>query len=286
MPAEDRLVLGTAQLGMEYGVANRAGLPDRDTAMAILEEAWQTGVRTFDTAVAYGKSEDVLGAWLRDTGHEARILTKLPGDIDATSRNAVMRAATESGERLGRPPTALLLHRSETLRNWNDGVRDALFAVRDAGLCELLGVSVYDAADAQHATELGLDVVQVPYNVFDRRVASLSRGIWDSCEVHLRSVFLQGLLLLAPCAAPIEAKPSLRRWTALCRELERPPVEVALLFALQTFPEARVVVGAETVEQVRENAGFAEGALESEAIEAILALPPVAPAVTDPRRWH
>ena len=57
----NRLVLGTAQLGTNYGIANRMGKPDFDTAEAIIKTTWDAGIREFDTAQGYGDSEQVLG---------------------------------------------------------------------------------------------------------------------------------------------------------------------------------------------------------------------------------
>jgi aryl-alcohol dehydrogenase-like predicted oxidoreductase len=79
-----RIILGTAQLGMDYGIANRVGQPDQRTATAIIESAWRHGIRHFDTAQAYGASERVLGQALRDLGvsDQAHVASKLSAQLD------------------------------------------------------------------------------------------------------------------------------------------------------------------------------------------------------------
>ena len=68
MKRESRLVLGTAQLGTHYGIANRTGVPEPERAISIIEEAIHTGIREFDTDQAYGKSEAIPGTVLAEPG--------------------------------------------------------------------------------------------------------------------------------------------------------------------------------------------------------------------------
>ena len=88
-----RLTLGTAQLGLRYGIANRAGRPDDATAAALLDRAWDLGIRSFDTARAYGDAEARLGGWLGDGHHEPMVISKLPrlaGDAGVPLRRVVI----------------------------------------------------------------------------------------------------------------------------------------------------------------------------------------------------
>lgn len=88
---KSRLVLGTAQLGMKYGIANTSGAPAKDEAFAILDAALEGGINTFDTAAAYGESEGVLGAWIgsRAAKKDIYIITKIAGDDPATMRREI-----------------------------------------------------------------------------------------------------------------------------------------------------------------------------------------------------
>ena len=105
----DRLALGTAQLGMPYGIANRTGKPDLAAARSIVDTAWDAGIRYFDTAQAYGDSESVLGQALEN--RDAAIITKLPPKLENVSQHL-----RESLRRLGRATIwGVLLHREEHL---------------------------------------------------------------------------------------------------------------------------------------------------------------------------
>jgi aryl-alcohol dehydrogenase-like predicted oxidoreductase len=199
------LVLGTAQLGDGYGVTNRVGRLDDAAVRRLLDTAAAAGIGLFDTAPAYGDAEGRLGA-LMPPHHPAAFITKiaLPDgrlDVARLVRGSLGRLAVASLH-------GVLLHRVADL---DDGRRDDLLAqlrdVRDEGLTARIGVSVYDADELEHSLDAfpDLDLVQLPASIVDRRlldhpsVAELSRR---GCEVHVRSVFMQGLLLERPERLP------------------------------------------------------------------------------------
>ena len=124
-----RLVLGTAQLGMPYGIANSTGQPDFETAVAIIKTAWECGIREFDTAQAYGESEAVLGRALSSLGiaNDVRIITKLDPKLDPHQGQDIKRAVDRSLERLQLPCLfGLMLHREEWLDDLNKGLEKTL----------------------------------------------------------------------------------------------------------------------------------------------------------------
>jgi len=256
------LALGTAQLGMPYGIANTAGPPDQALANEIVAECWQQGVRYFDTAPGYGKSEAVLGAALQElgAGSGARVITKLgpepPGDAEA-----IRRAVEASADRLGCDRIwGLLLHRESMLDDWNGATGDALRSLRADGLVAHIGVSLYDVGRAMEAFELpDLDLVQLPANVFDRRAFRL--GVFGAAErcgatVFVRSVYLQGLALMSPASVPAEipsAGPAVDAFDAFCREHELDRARFAVRYVRGRAPSAIPVIGAETPAQATEN---------------------------------
>lgn len=259
----NRLVLGTAQLGMRYGVANTTGRPSSPDARKLVKVAWQAGIRHFDTAQAYGDSEAVLADCLSTIGGQAdaRIVTKLSPHLDYLQSGSLEASAKESLKRLGVPRlAALLLHDENLLSGWESGIRPALTALSTAGLAEVGGASLYTPERALHALTLpGCGAIQIPANVFDRRFES--HGVFEAAkhrgvQVYVRSVFLQGLLLLEPHELPpglVMAQEPLIRFREICRRLGSSPRAAALGYIRERHPEARVLFGAETVEQVRQN---------------------------------
>lgn len=258
-----RLVLGTAQLGMRYGISNRTGKPDPATAASIIEAAWDAGIRAFDTAQVYGDSERVLGGGLSALGisDAAAVISKIHPEIDHLSRGAMRRALEATLSAVGVPALCgMMLHREEFLDLWNAGLGEILTGFARSGRVKQVGVSVYSPARAVQALETeGITIVQVPANIFDRRFEKA--GIFDLAEergktVYVRSIFLQGLFFLTPDSLPGHLKaaaPPLATLAALSREAGLEILEICIGYIKNSLPRARLVFGAESPAQVRRN---------------------------------
>jgi aryl-alcohol dehydrogenase-like predicted oxidoreductase len=253
-----RLVLGTAQLGQPYGIANQRGRPSSVEAAAIFDLAVSAGVLSFDTAASYGDAELRIGCYLRARALErqARIVTKL-GVADVCDEISLRAALDRSRARLGVAPVGVLLHDPELLADWRGPLGSSLQACRADGKTNAVGVSVYRPEQFEAALALpGLEIIQAPFSVFDRRLdqAGLLETAYQSgVRVMLRSVFLQGLLLLEPSRCPPAlafAAPLLRRWRDLCARFEVTPAVAALRFALQRAAFTTIVVGCESSAQL------------------------------------
>lgn len=260
MLAGHKLALGTAQLGQRYGITNQSGPPDGGEIQTMLEVLRSAGCDTLDTAMSYGDSEDVLGAaGVRDF----KIITKLPplpSDSD-TTQQWVRESVHRSLQRLRVARLhGLLLHRpSDASGAHAPALLGALAALKAEGLVANVGVSVYGPDElATLQGVMKLDIVQAPYNVLDRRFAAsgwFGRLRAAGTEVHVRSVFLQGLLLLEPARLPDTHslwRPLWQRWSDWIgsRGLDR--LAAALGFVLQNPDITRVVIGAETAAQLRQ----------------------------------
>jgi len=204
-----RLVFGTAQLGGQYGIANRTGQPDKRMCQELIKTAIANGVTHLDTARAYGDSEAMIGQSLRN-GWEgrAKIITKLsplqdcPNDASAAVVGAFVDASVFQScvalelERLD----VVMLHRASHLVGWNGAAWQRLLALQVAGLVSELGVSVQSPEELSQALNTPqIHHIQLPFNLLDWR--------WDAAileilavkasrrlTVHVRGALLQGLL--------------------------------------------------------------------------------------------
>jgi len=258
-----RLVLGTAQLGMRYGIANRTGKPDLDTAGSIVQTAWDSGIREFDTAQVYGDSEQVLGTVLHSLGisNKADVISKLHPDIDHLTPDTMRRGLEESLSNLGVPTLyGMMLHREESLDLWDGGLGEILTGFKRSGQVKHVGVSVYSPARAIQALEAdGITIIQVPANIFDRRFEKA--GVFDLAEnkgktTYVRSIFLQGLFFLPPDSLPEHLKaasPALATLTELSREVGLDISEICIGYMKNSLSQARLVFGSESPSQVRKN---------------------------------
>jgi aryl-alcohol dehydrogenase-like predicted oxidoreductase len=288
------LGLGTAQLGLAYGVSNRGGRPSEAEAAAILERALALGVATIDTAPAYGEAEALLGRLL-PAGAAIPVLTKTPplgaAEVGAAECEEVRRSAERSLERLRRESLDALLvhHGSDLALPGGERLARCLLELSDAGVTRRLGVSVYDRAELDAARErLPLDLVQLPLNVLDQRFlrdGTLAELRAAGVEVHARSAFLQGLLLIEPGELPARlsrAAGPLRRYRAACERAGLGPLAAALGFlGAEAGPDV-ALVGANSAAELEECAGAlaaAAGGLDYAALASD------DPELFDPRRW-
>ena len=264
-----RLALGTAQFGSHYGIANVSGQVGKSDAARILSEARSSGIDTLDTAIAYGESETRLGS----LGVEGwKIVTKVPalpaGVTDV--QGWLMEMVWGSLDRLGvKRLYALLLHHPLDLGGAHgQALHRALIEAKASGMTEKIGVSVYDPAELEQLVpRFALDLVQAPFNVIDRRLKDsgwLARLSGEGIEVHTRSAFLQGLLLLPESRLPsafTKWQEKWSEWEAWLRETSVSALRGALGFVLSNSEVDRVVVGVDGLQHLREILVASGGAL-------------------------
>jgi aryl-alcohol dehydrogenase-like predicted oxidoreductase len=268
----NRLALGTVQFGLPYGIANQVGQVTRAEAKAMLQLASANGMDTLDTAIAYGDSETCLG----EVGTQGfNVVTKLPALPDSCSdiSSWVQQQVSASLSRLGSTTVyGLLLHRSEQLLGPNGAsLYQALQKLKDNGQVQKVGVSIYSPSElAALSPKYRFDLVQAPFNLVDQRLYSigwLHRLKDDDVEIHTRSAFLQGLLLMAQGDMPAKFSPWSELWQTWHRWLadhDVSSVQACLAFSL-SFPEVdRVVVGADSVSQLAQIVSAANMLLEAD----------------------
>lgn len=266
-----KLVLGTVQLGLDYGINNKRGKPSREESLAILDKAFESGIRIFDTAFAYGDAEDILGEWMsgRGVSGHVSIISKLkPHAIADVVGSDVLRVIegelNKSLFRLKREYLdGYLLHTPEYI--YNEFVLSALEFCKKKGLVKNIGVSIYEEADALYAARCGrVDYIQVPYSVFDQR---MDRGDFfteakkNGVTVFARSAFLQGLIGMEAREIPehlSEARDYLRIFDAIREKYTLSRIRAALLFSREHPGIDHVVFGVDTCAQLDEDVRIAE----------------------------
>ena len=259
----ENLVLGTAQFGMPYGIANKNGQPDQDMVTTIVHEAWERGIREFDTAQGYGTSEQVLGKALLKFGliEDARVVSKFNPKLDHLNINDMSNALNESLERVGVSYIyGMMLHREEMLSLWDKGLSKILHDFVASGKIKNIGVSVYSPEKAiQALNTVGIDMVQLPTNILDRRFEEA--GVFQLADkkrkkIYIRSVFLKGLILMDINEIPEKmffVKPIIEKLESLSRDLKLSRQELALRYIKTERPQAKVVIGVDTPKQIKEN---------------------------------
>jgi aryl-alcohol dehydrogenase-like predicted oxidoreductase len=294
-----RMMLGTVQFGMPYGVANRTGQPTYRDVLDMITAAVDGGVNCFDTAAAYGTSEEVLGRALRELKlldrvivvTKVRVLSPEVLADAARTAEAIEQSVAESRQRLGLECLPIVLFHRET-----DGVHlGVLERLKARGWLKHAGVSCDNRPGLARDLVAGgrAAALQLPGNVLDRRHQATgvfreaaARGV----AVFIRSVYLQGLLLMPEDVIPAalqEVVPVRRRLAAIAREGGMTLAELALRYMLAQEGVTCVLTGVETVAQVRENVAlFERGPLSAGMVKtvdaAVTALPEL---VLTPGQW-
>jgi len=259
-----RLVLGAVQLGMSYGISNRTGQPDLKTAEDIIKTAWESGIREFDTAQTYGESEKVLGHCLSSLGitKEATIISKIHPDLDHLNLTKMQEMLEVSLNNLKCDQLyGYLIHREDLLDQWDKGLGKILVNfVEKEGLVKNIGVSVYSPERAIQALKTEhISIVQLSSNILDRRfeaadVFRLADQLGKT--IYVRSVFLQGLLIMDTKDIPLQMRfttPVLKKLVMFAQEAGISRHALALEYVKQAYPYAKIIIGVETCEQLKNN---------------------------------
>jgi aryl-alcohol dehydrogenase-like predicted oxidoreductase len=259
-----KLVLGSVQFGIPYGVSNSEGQTSREQVSRILDLAYQAGIRSIDTAANYGNAENVLGDEV-DNIKDWQIITKIPPiseerislpQIEKTRAaffNSLEKLRVENLE-------GVLVHACEDLfKKGGDVLFQELANIKSEGHIKKIGVSIYNGEQIiRIINRFDIDLVQLPINIIDQRLiygGHLPLLKKHNIEVHARSIFLQGLLLmdvaeLPPYFKPIEAK--LRDVKEKAVENSFKLLELLLGYISGIKEVDKVVIGVNSVEQLKE----------------------------------
>ena len=258
----NKLVLGTAGFGMNYGIANKAGKPSKSNVLKMLDYAYDNGITTFDTAFQYGDAEDLLGEFVsvNKLGGKIKIISKLqPNCIDDNTTNipcVIHDHICKSLERLHIDKLdGYLLHSPRYI--YESKITNALEVAKMANYVDNIGVSVYEIDDALFTCDYtNLNYIQLPYSVFDQRINKsdlVLRAKTSNVKLFVRTIFLQGLLFLEEINIPEHLKefiPHLRLFNDILKKYNVSKAEAALSFATNRYHFDHIVIGVDNIEQL------------------------------------
>lgn len=248
-------MIGSAQFGLDYGIQNSAGQILPPEIDRILTLAYQKGITYIDTAYAYGSSETHIGNFIRKTGFQFSIVSKLP-PVKAKLVEKVVR------ESLTRTSNAVLygyLIHDITEYKSHPSIFSTLERMKRTGHIKKIGFSLYYPQDLKYLFKehVQFDLIQIPYNCFDQRFAKYfpilkRKGV----EVHARSVFLQGLVFMDPSRIPAFFKPlsrKLHRLHSLAESTQIPISSLCLLFTLANRYIDKIIIGVDSAQILKED---------------------------------
>lgn len=255
-----KLALGTAQFGLKYGLANIADKVPSDMVAQLLKIASACDITMLDTAIAYGDSEQVLG---RYNLTKFEIVSKLPA-VPSDCSNVeewVLEQTIASLKRLKTDKLHdLLLHRPAQLLGTNgEKIYKSILKLKEQGIVDQIGVSVYGPDELSELIKrFDFDVIQAPMNIFDRRMENtgmLKQLKKAGVAIHIRSAFLQGLLLMPSEKIPVYFAP----WASLIKQYHQwlnqqslSPLQACLSYLNQHSDIDKIIVGVDDIWQLKQ----------------------------------
>ncbi|MDY8138672.1 aldo/keto reductase [Aquimarina sp. 2201CG5-10] len=257
----NKLVLGTVQLGLNYGINNLQGRPSLDSSFNILRTAYNNGITIIDTAEAYGISQEVIGKFQqKNPSIQFEIITKLAANcivpkgelLDHISNNCKILSANRLH--------GYMFHNYDNFKK-NINLYDEILSARKDGIIEKAGISLYTNNEIEDIISNydGFDFIQIPFNLLDnqyKRKTLLEKAKNKGIEIHTRSVFLQGLFFKKTEDLSDYLKPLTPYLKLLNNIKEKSSVSIealALQYALQKEYVDHVLIGVESEEQLINN---------------------------------
>ena len=292
-----KLALGTVQFGLNYGVSNKLGQPSIAKAHAILDIAKDAGITTLDTALGYGESHQVLASY-PSINDSFNIVTKLPplqkeqfSNQDAEHYIALIDQCFS--EFKTQKINAILFHQASDIEK--QGVAPVLACLKQRQLENQLaskGVSLYSGAELESFKQLSeINLVQIPYNAFDtyfKYTGALSLLSKNKTQVHARSCFLQGLLLMPINELASYFKPwkqHLLSFHQLAQHLDVSALTLSLAYALKEDEIDKVVVGVNTESELEQILEAYQGSIQI-SHEVLKEMTVNDPRLTNPANWQ
>ncbi len=286
MELTNKLILGTVQLGLDYGINNYSGKPTLDKSMNILGKARSLGIQVLDTAEAYGNAMDIIGEYHKV--HEPfKIISKLKYSGIALARLIESQLVRLNVDHLH----ILFLHHFEDIFNLK--VMDELNALKLDKTVSKIGVSVYTNEQARTVADLDtIDVIQLPFNLMDnyyQRGSILSYAKKNKKEIHARSVFLQGLFFMKEDRLPAKLNPllpTLSQIKKIAVEEHFSIEQLALGYALYQQEIDAVLIGVDTESQLETNFRLSKIKLSPAIVEKINEIHVEFPELLLPINWN
>ncbi len=254
--------MGSANWGMQYGLSSLKTQVEQSEVKNLLKAGEALGVNLIDTASLYGSAEKVLG---QNSLKNFKVVTKTPhfNKLRITLADAQFLKSTFklSLERLNIDRSyGLLFHRAEDiLKPGKEYLIECITQIKEDGMVSKIGVSIYSSFDIIEICDtLEPDIVQLPLNIFDQRVVydgTLKFLKSRNIEIHSRSVFMQGLLLMPVIKMPnyfLRWKKQFKAWFDFCRHNNLKPFDVALNFVGSIREIDKCIIGFSNCEELRE----------------------------------
>ncbi len=255
-----KIILGTAQFGLNYGINNKNNKPKTEEVFKILNFAYSNGIQTLDTADSYGNAELIISDFIKTFPKKTfKIITKnCPSQV--SENNITERILSSCDSFNVQQLYGFMFHNLKGLKG-KVRLYDKLLNLKQQGIVKYIGISLYENDEIDYVLKnfYNFDFIQIPFNILDNenmRYKHITEAEKKNIKVHARSVYLQGLFFkqlnfirkkfkdLEPSLSLIKNK--LKNENLLMKEF-------ALKYVLEKKYIDKVLIGVDNFEQIKEN---------------------------------
>jgi len=194
---KSKLILGTVQFGLNYGINNNKGKPNFNEVKSIFDYAYNNNINFLDTAEAYGNSHEIIGNYHEASGNKFHVISKycsarldLPKNISDRINHHLKILNVNN-------LYCYMFHNYDDFKNYFNLFKLELLELKNKGIVKKIGVSLHSNHNINDVLEnKEIDLIQLPYNLLDnksKREKIFLKAKEKGVEIHTRSTFLQGL---------------------------------------------------------------------------------------------
>jgi aryl-alcohol dehydrogenase-like predicted oxidoreductase len=283
----NKIILGTVQFGLNYGINNKTGQPSISDVFNILDFAKHNGINTIDTADAYGTASKIIGDYLKINPGTFWVNTKFK-----KSNIQVKKQLYNSLKDLKIDRVNVYFYHSFNDFILHPELLEELEELKNIGLINKIGVSVYDNNELKEAIACeAIDTIQLPFNLLDnytQRGKLLEQAKLKGNEIQARSVFLQGLFFISPNELPSKLLP-LKKYLKILLDItssnQITVEELAVQYAINQPDIDYIVIGVDNLEQLEKNLIIARKNLRTKTIHIIDNINVAETELLYPKNW-
>lgn len=254
-----KLILGTVQFGLHYGVNNTTGKPSKENIKSILDSAYNSGIQLLDTAEAYGDSQNTIGEYHNNSTNKFNVITKFSSNTEGFSLNIIERVYNNLKILDVDKLYCYMFHSFDDFNKYFEKYRKDLLILKRDGIINNIGVSLYSNDELESVLKFNeITLVQLPFNLLDnnnKRGNIIKKAKAKGIEIHTRSAFLQGLFFKNTSEFTVKIKPLepyLNLLNDLCDE-DYKMNDLALNYVCNQKNIDKVLIGVDNVHQLESN---------------------------------
>jgi aryl-alcohol dehydrogenase-like predicted oxidoreductase len=286
-----KIILGTVQFGLNYGINNKSGKPESETVFSILDLAFKNDIRLLDTAEAYGNAHEVIGAYHRKSMNRFEVITKFHAGRKELSESLNKRVE-QNLKILGVSSLySYMFHSFADFIKYFEHYKSEIELLKKEGLIKKLGVSVYtnnEIEELLNYAEVGL--IQLPFNLLDnnrQREQILQKAKKRGIEIHTRSTYLQGLFFMKEHIPGklLPLKPYLSEINEIVQKKSIDINTLSLGYSVKQKNIDGVLIGVDSVEHLRENLESLGSPLSDDVAELVDSINVKDTRLLNPSNW-